>query len=106
MATIAYKQVDDKFYSAIRDGVNELMPREVNHAMQKIEARVTEDVEEYLEEMENEFLEYEYRITRTPDVMVVVSFSKYTKTEQPDPGVSYEIVRLTKGKTGSKLEIY
>lgn len=101
-----FKEVDDKFYDAVKAAVKEFLPNEVDSAMKKIEARVSEDVEEYLEEMENEFLEYSYTLTKTPNVFEIYSYSKYTKTERPDPGVGYEIVRIKRTTEGPKLEIY
>ena len=106
MTNILFKEVDDKFYAAVRDAVKEYLPKDVEGAMQKIEARVSEDVEEYIEEMENEYLEYSYTLTKTPNMFEIYSFSKYTKTERPDPGVGYEIVRIIRTSAGPKLEVY
>lgn len=103
---VIFKEVDDKFYNAVRAAVTEFLPSGVDDAMKKIEARVAEDVEEYLEEQENEYMEYSYTLTKTPNVFEIYSFSKYTKTERPDPGVGYEIVRIKRTSEGPKLEIY
>lgn len=102
-----FKTIDDKFYAAVKDCVKEYLPaNEVDSAMKKIEARVGEDVEEYIEEMEHEYLEYSYTLTKTPNMFEIYSFSKYTKTEKPDAGVGYEIVRIKRTAAGPKLEIY
>jgi hypothetical protein len=101
-----FKEVDDKFYEAVKTCVKEYLPSDVDGAMKKITARVTEDVEEYIEEMENEYLEYSYTLTKTPNMFEIYSFSKYTKTERPDPGVGYEIVRIIRTEGGPRLEIY
>ncbi len=101
-----FKEVDDKFYDAVRTCVKEYLPNDVDGAMKKITERVSEDVEEYIEEQENEFLEYSYTLTKTPNMFEIYSFSKYTKTEKPDAGVGYEIVRIIRTSEGPKLEIY
>lgn len=101
-----FKTVDDKFYAAVEVAVKEFLPSEVKSAMEKITERVSEDVEEYEEEMENEFMEYSYTLTKTPNMFEIYSFSKYLKTERPDPGVGYEIVRITRTTQGVKLDIY
>ena len=106
MTNTIFKEVDEKFYAAVRAAVKEFLPNEVDSAMKKIEARVAEDVEEYIEEQENEYLEYSYTLTTTPNMMEIYSFSKYTKTERPDPGVGYEIVRIKRTTDGPKLEIF
>jgi hypothetical protein len=106
MSNQIFKTVDDKFYAAVRAAVKEFLPAEVDATMKKIEARVAEDVEEYLEEMENEYLEYSYTLTTTPNMMEIYSFSKYTKTERPDEGVGYEIIRIKRTTDGPKLEVY
>lgn len=106
MTNTIFKEVDDKFYAAVRAAVKEFLPNEVDSAMKKIEARVSEDVEEYLEEMENEYMEYSYTLTTTPNMFEIYSFSKYTKTERPDEGVGYEIVRIRRTTEGPKLEIF
>ncbi len=101
-----FKEVDDKFYEAVKTAVKEFLPNQVDDAMEQITGRVEEDVAEYKEEQENEFLEYSYTLTTTPNVFEIYSFSKYTKTERPDPGVGYEIVRIRRTTEGPKLEIY
>jgi len=101
-----FKTVDDKFYAAVREVVKEFMPSSIDDAMEQIEERIAEDVEEYEAEMENEFMEYSYTLTKTPNMFEIYSFSKYTKTERPDPGVGYEIVRIKRTTEGPKLEIY
>jgi Tfp pilus assembly protein PilP len=106
MTNVIFKEVDDKFYAAVKTAVKEFLPNEVDSAMQKIEARVAEDVEEYMEEMENEYMEYSYTLTTTPNMFEIYSFSKYTKTERPDPGVGYEIVRIRRTTEGPKLEVF
>lgn len=103
---VIFKEIDDKFYSAVRLAVKEFMPDGIDDAMEQIEERVAEDVQEYIEEMENEYMEYSYTLTKTPNVFEIYSFSKYTKTERPDPGVGYEIVRIKRTSDGPKLEIY
>lgn len=103
---VIFKQVDDKFYDAVRDAVKEFLPNGVDDAMEQIEERVSEDVSEYIEEQENEYLEYSYTLTKTPNMFEIYSFSKYTKTEKPDAGVGYEIVRIKRTTEGPKLEIY
>ena len=106
MANQIFKTVDDKFYNAVRAAVKEFLPNELDSSMKKIQERVAEDVEEYEIDMENEFMEYSYTLTTTPNMFEIYSFSKFLETEKPDPGVGYEIVRITRREGGNKLEIF